>query len=71
MPEQSMKHVMHTTYFSINTPMGQAMMGQTMIGQAMMGQTVMCQAMMGQAVNVNVTDTILWQGHPDRVMQLN
>ena len=22
-------------------------------------------------VNVNVTDTILWQGHPDRVMQLN
>ena len=22
-------------------------------------------------VNVNVTDTILWQGHHDRVMQLN
>ena len=25
----------------------------------------------GVNVNVNVTDTILWQGHHDRVMQLN
>ena len=23
------------------------------------------------SINVNVTDTILWQGHHDRVMQLN
>ena len=31
----------------------------------------LCKCKKCKCVNVNVTDTILWQGHHDRVMQLN